>query len=270
MKPLSTDGRPSLADLQKAYDRLVGAGWRKVQVAEQRMESGLVLPICAYFSRSRVSRIVLGGIHGREPAGAIALAQFVDRFIELGCTRSILAMPLLNPWGYHHHQRYGPGGQSVSDSDHWLGRAPEPACPEAAAITAFVMEQAGLTPGAAVLDLHEDPIYEAPGYQFEGQGSYFYATGTGAAAHPITQRMAAYLRDCPLPLVMNGLTRFGEALDQGMIVDSEDGSIDELLAKKKGCTPVLTTELVLKAENNPPLPDRIAVYLGLLNTFFED
>jgi hypothetical protein len=270
MKPLASDGRPPVADLHKAYDKLVEAGWRKVQVAEQLMASGPAFPICAYFSRPQANRVILGGIHGREPAGAIAIAGFVDRLIELGCEKSILVMPLLNPWGYHHHQRYGPNGRSVSDSDHRLGRAPHPACPEAAAITAYLMEQAGLAPSAAVLDLHEDPIYEAPDYRFEGRGSYFYATGIGAAKHPLTQRIAAYLRACPLPLVKDGLTRFGEVLHDGLIVDSEDGSVDELLAKLKECSPVITTELLLREENDPPLPDRVAVYLGLLNAFFED
>ena len=270
MKPLATDGRPSVADLHRAYDRLVLAGWRKVQLVEQVMDSGTVLPVCAYFNGAQAERIVLGGIHGREPAGAMALARYVDRLIELGASCPILVMPLLNPWGYHHHQRYGPSGHSVSDSDHCLGRAPEPACPEAAAITAYVMAQAGMAPHAAVLDLHEDPIYEAPGYQFEGRGSYIYATGIGAAKHPITRRVADYLRGCPLPLVMDGQTRFGETLNRGLIVDSEDGSIDELLAKVKGCTPVITTELVLKGEQDPPLSDRVDVYLGLLDVFFGD
>ncbi len=270
MRTLASDGRPRVADLHEAYDRLEQAGWAKTQVAEQVLASGAVLPICAYTSGPQAGRVVIAGIHGREPAGAIALAQYVDRLIQLGATRSILLLPLLNPWGYHHHQRYGPSGQSVSDSDHWLGRAAEAACPEAKAITAYVMEQVDLAPCAAVLDLHEDPVYEAPGYHFEGRGSYLYATGTGAASHPVTRRVAAYLGNSPIPLVMNGVTRFGETLNQGMIVDSEDGSIDELLARKRGCTPVITTELVLKEESDPHLAVRVAVYLGLLDVFFED
>ena len=270
MKPLATDGRPAVAELLRAHDGLVQAGWQKVLLTEQALDSGEAFPVYAYFNGRQAERVVIGGIHGREPAGAIALARYVDRLIELGAARPILAMPLLNPWGYHHHQRYGPSGQSVSDSDHALGRAPEPACPESAAITAYVMQEADLAPHAAVLDLHEDPIYEAPGYHFEGRGSYLYATGIGAAIHPITRRVAEFLRTCPLPLVQEGLTRFGEALDHGMIVDSEDGSIDELLARKRGCSPVITTELVLTSEQEPPLVDRVRVYLGLLDAFFGD
>lgn len=270
MKPDAIDGRPPVAELQEAYDRLATAGWRRIQLTHQTHASGTTFPICAYASGPRAERVVIGGIHGREPAGALALARYVDRLIELGAGRPILALPLLNPWGYHHHQRYAPSGQSVSDSDYWLGRSPGPACPEAEAIVSYVLDQADLAPHAAVLDLHEDPIYEAPGYHFEGHGSYLYATGTGAASHPITRRVAGCLQASPLPLVMGGLTRFGEALDHGMIVDSEDGSIDELLAKRKGCTPVITTELVLRSELDPPLADRVQVYLRLLDTFFED
>jgi len=270
MTTLAVDGRPDVAELHGAYDRLVQAGWERIPLAGQATEAGTVFPICAYASGPRAERVVIGGIHGREPAGAIALARFVDRLIEQGASRPVLALPLLNPWGYHHHQRYAPSGQSVSDSDFWLGRSPEPACPEAEAIITYLLHRASLAPQAAVLDLHEDPIYEAPGYRFEGHGSYLYATGLGAARHPITRRVAGYLRGCALPLVLDGLTRFGETLDQGMIVDSEDGSIDELLAKKLGCTPVITTELVLKTELDPPLADRVGAYLGLLDAFFGD
>ncbi|MCV2369647.1 M14 family metallopeptidase [Roseateles oligotrophus] len=268
MRPLAKDGRPTVAELLAAYERLVEAGWTRHQIAEQALDSGAPLPIHAYASGAKAKTVLIAGIHGREPAGAIALAEHVDRLIAHASTRPILLLPLLNPWGYQQHQRYGPAGQSVSDSEHWLGRSEAAICPEAKAITAWLMERADLAPAAAVLDLHEDPVYEAPDYRFEAQGSYFYVAGPGAATHPITQRVAAYLQRCPLPLVMQGETRFGESLDGGMIVDSADGSIDELLARKRGCTPVITTELLLNAESNPLLSTRVAVYLGLLEAFF--
>ena len=270
MTTLARDGRPSIAALHRAFNRLERAGWLCMPIAEQRLDAETVLPIWAYASGGMAERVVLAGIHGREPAGAVALARYVDRLLDLGAERPILVLPLLNPWGYRHHERYGPSGQSVSDSDHWLGRATAPACPEAEAITDFMMNHAHLAAGAAVLDLHEDPIYEASGYAFEGQGSYYYVIGDGAAQHPITQRVGAYLRNSALPLVLEGQTRFGETLEQGLIVDSEDGSIDELLARKRGCSPVLTTELVLKGEQDPPLAARVDVYLGLLEAFFGD
>jgi hypothetical protein len=210
----------------------------------------------------------MGGIHGREPAGALALARYVPRLLERGAKLGLLVMPLLNPWGYLHHIRYGPSGQSVSDSDHLLGRAPSPACPEAAAITAFAMDGVRIRPRAAVLDLHEDPVYEAPDYAFEGSGSYMYVTGEGAMAHPASHRVRECLVRSRLPLVREGATRFGERLADGIIVDTADGSIDELLARRVGCTPVITVENLLRAPDAPPLAQRVEVYVDVLEAFF--
>jgi hypothetical protein len=224
--------------------------------------------VFAWLNATSVDHVLIGGIHGREPAGAVALARYAGRLAELGRSRSILLLPLLNPWGYSRHVRYGPSGQSVSDSDHHLGRAAAPACPEAAAITAFVLDPARVASGAAVLDLHEDPVYEDPGYHLEGSGSYLYVSGPGALEHPVTRRVRRCLEEGPLPLVKDGVTRFGERLADGVIVDTEDGSIDELLAKKRACSPVLTAEIVLRSETTPPLPHRASFYLAVLDAFF--
>ena len=263
------DGRPTLAEVLSAFDPLRLAGWREIEIATQSAPSGGTLPIRAYVSAEPVDAVLIGGIHGREPAGALALARYVPRLLKRRGTPGLLVMPLLNPWGYLHHIRYGPSGASVSDSDHLLGRLPGPACPEAAAITAFVMDGVRIRPGAAVLDLHEDPVYEAPDYRFEGSGSYMYVTGEGAMAHPASRRVRDCLDRSRLPLVREGLTRFGERLTDGIIVDTADGSIDELLARRVGCSPVITVENLLHAPDSPPLAQRVEVYLDVLEAFLK-
>jgi hypothetical protein len=266
--PAVGDGRPAIADLHRRCDALLACGWRRVEVAAQVTERGESLPILAYFNATSVDRVLIGGIHGREPAGAIALATCADRLAKAGGSQGILLLPLLNPWGYSRHLRYGPGGQSVSDSDHLLGRAPAPACPEAAAITAFVLDAVRIQPGAAVLDLHEDPIYEAPEYHLEGSGSYLYVAGEGGLTHPVSRRVYRCLERSSLPLIKEGVTRFGERLVDGVIVDTEDGSIDELLARERACCPVLTVEIALHAETTPPLSVRVSTYRDVVDAFF--
>ncbi len=268
LSPSAGDERPPLSQIYSAFESLLRAGWRAIEVATQPAPSGGALPIRAYVNAEPVGAVLIGGIHGREPAGALALARYVPRLVERGHKLGLLVMPLLNPWGYLHHIRYGPSGASVSDSDHLLGRAPEPACPEAAAITNFVMDGVRIRPGAAVLDLHEDPVYEAPDYQFEGSGSYIYVTGADALAHPASRRVRDCLERSRLPLVLEGVTRFGERLSDGIIVDTADGSIDELLARRVGCSPVITVENLLHAPDSPPLPQRVEVYLDVLEAFF--
>ncbi len=262
------DGRPAIAEIHGRCDVLLTSGWRRVEVTAQVTERGESLPIPAYFNSTSVDRVLIGGIHGREPAGAIALARYAGRLAERSEGRGVLLLPLLNPWGYSRHVRYGPSGQSVSDSDHLLGRAQAPACPEAAAITAFVLDAVRINPGSAVLDLHEDPVYEAPEYHLEGRGSYLYVSGDGGLRHPVAQRVTRCLEASSLPLIRKGVTRFGERLVDGVIVDTEDGSIDELLARKRACSPVITAEIALRGETTPPLTERVSTYLDVLDAFF--
>jgi predicted deacylase len=266
--PAVGDGRPPIAEIHGACDALVASGWRRVEVAAQVTESGESLPIPAWLNTTSIDRVLIGGIHGREPAGAVALARYAPRLAEHGRSHGVLLLPLLNPWGYSRHVRYGPAGQSVSDSDHCLGRATSPACPEAAAITAFVLDVVRIEPGAAVLDLHEDPVYEAPEYHLEGRGSYLYVSGEGGPGHPVAQRVYRCLEASAFPLVKEGVTRFGERLVDGVIVDTEDGSIDELLARRRACRPVITAEIVLRGETTPPLAERVSTYLDVLDAFF--
>ena len=209
LAPTAGDGRPPLSEVLRAFEPLREAGWRERQISSQFAPSGGALPIRAYFNAEEVDAVLIGGIHGREPAGALALARYASRLKDQGCSRGLLMMPLLNPWGYLRHERYGPTGRSVSGSDHLLGRLGAPGCSEAAAITDFVMNGIRIRPGAQVLDLHEDPVYEVPGYELRGRGSYVYLAGQGALDHPLSRRVRDCLRDSSLPLIRDGVTRFG-------------------------------------------------------------
>ena len=266
--PPIADGRPSIAEIYRHCDELTTAGWQRAEITAQLTAAGERLPIYAYFNSHAVDYVLIGGIHGREPAGAIAHSRYAGKLRQLGRDRRILLLPLLNPWGYFQHIRYGPNGQSVSDSDHCLGRLPTAASPEAAAITAFVLNTMTISPAAAVLDLHEDPVYEAPGYHLEGWGSYLYISGENCLSHPIARRVVDCLKNSSLPLIRDGVTRFGEQLVDGIIVNTEDGSIDELLYKLRACCPVITAENILHSETVPPLPERVAAYLQVLDAFF--
>jgi hypothetical protein len=267
---MASDSRRPLTEVLAAFDALRTSGWQMREIASQPAPDGGALPIRAYFNASEVDTVLVGGIHGSEPAGPMAIARYVPRLVERGRTRALLVMPMLNPWGYTMHQRYGPSGQSVSDSDHVFGRTIAPACPEAGAITAFVKGGIRIQPGAPVLDLHEDPVYEAPGYAHEGVGSYLYFIGDGARDHDASRRVVECLQRSSLPLIPNGVTRFGEAIVDGAVVDSEDGSIDELFARRLGCTPVITVENLLHGPESPPLPQRVAAYVDVIDAFFGD
>ncbi|MFA6074308.1 MAG: hypothetical protein WCV63_01640 [Negativicutes bacterium] len=267
---LAVDGRINLDELYSRLDILETFGWTKQLVTEQTLERNndtVKLPVYAYSNAQAVDWVVIGGIHGREPAGTNAISEYVRQLVELGKTREILVLPLCNPWGYLEHNRYGPYSQSVGDSDHLLGRADTPACPEAGAITNFVTEMIKINANAAVLDLHEDPVYEAEGYVLDRWGTYLYISGCSWQASPIAKRVIEYLKTSMLPLIIDGVTRFDETIADGIVPNTEDGSIDELLYKRGAC-PVITVENILHSETNPPLTTRTATYRGVLEAFF--
>lgn len=99
LAPPSGDGRPPLAEIFASLDALAAAGWQETEIASQPAPSGGALPIRGYASAAAVDAVLIGGIHGREPAGALALARYVPRLIERGRHLGLLVMPLLNPWG---------------------------------------------------------------------------------------------------------------------------------------------------------------------------
>jgi hypothetical protein len=131
-----------------------------------------------------------------------------------------------------------------------------------------VLDAVSVNPGARVLDLHEDPVYEDPAYHLAGHGSYLYLSGEGALDHPVAASVRGCLEASSFPLIREGVTRFGERLVDGVVADTEDGSIDELLARKCRCSPVITTEIVLRGETTPPLPERVSTYRDVLDAFF--
>ena len=268
---LALDGRPSLQEIYAAWSKGIPSTWITKQVSSQTLTlpSGEIVqaPIFAYYNAPAVDAVLLGGIHGREPAGAVALMREIEFIVEQGKTKPLVVMPLLNPWGYFNHIRYGPSGCSVTDCDYVLGRGSAPLCQESVDITRFLTQDIKVNPGAGVLDLHEDPGYEAGGVPHLATGTYLYIIGSDARKHPIVKRVKELLQSCPLPLMQSGVTRFNEAIKEGIIENSSDGSIDEFLSVL-GATPVLTLETLLLEETMPALNGRVEVYQEVIHKFF--
>jgi hypothetical protein len=269
---LALDGRLALRDIFAAWKECVPTTWTTKLVTEQTLAlpngEQVQVPVYAYYNAPDVDMVLIGGIHGREPAGAVALTKEIEYIVEQGKTRKVLVMPLLNPWGYYNHIRYGPSGNSVTDCEFALGRAAAPTSKEAHDIVHFLTHDIKINPHAGVLDLHEDPGYEAGGVPHLATGTYLYIMGIDARKDPIVKRVKAYLQGCPLPLMQDGITRFHELIKDGIIENSLDGSIDEFFSVL-GASPVLTLETLLLEESSPPLGARVEVYQELIHSFFD-
>lgn len=137
---------------------------------------------------------------------------------------------------------------------------------EAKDIIGFLTMGITLNPGVRMLDMHEDPVYEYKKHGWAHTGTYLYASGIDAHKKPEFKRVYEYLTGAPLPLFMEGETRFGEKLTKGVIQDSEDGSVDHLVAAKGG-SPVIVIENIVLDQNEPPLMKRVGVYEKVIETF---
>lgn len=269
---LAHDSRPSLKEIFETWDELLPSTWYKRLIATQKLSlpNGSItsLPIYAYYNSLEVDTILIGGIHGREPAGAVALTKEASFIIEQGENRSMLVLPMMNPWGYYNHVRYGPSGNSVTDCMYALGRDKAPISEESEKIVDFFVNEIKVLKGAAVLDLHEDPGYEEGGTPYKETGTYLYIIGEAARSHQIVHQVKSQLQKCPLPLINSGMTRFHETIKDGIIENSADGSIDEFLSVI-GATPVLTLETLLLTETSPPITARVNVYQQVIRSFLQ-
>ncbi len=272
----STDGRPSLSTLYAVWSSTIPSDWTIKQLATQSLlllsGKAVQLPILAFCndtSLAGIDTVFIGGIHGREPAGAISLAHEAQSIIEYASRHKVLVMPLMNPWGYYNHVRYGTAGGSVTDCDHLLGRLGKPACPECENVGRFIAGEVMFRPGAKVLDLHEDPGYEEGAAKHKSTGTYMYTIGKSCRDAPAATKIKQFLRTCALPLIQSGTTRFGERIVDGVVEDSHDGSIDEFLSTL-GASPVITLETLLMGETEPALEERVRLYRDVIHVFMQE
>jgi hypothetical protein len=282
------DGRMPIVDLYRAQCELSKQpGWILEELFEEVVtgEGGRIsLPsTCLRTERKGPALWILTGIHGEEPAGPNALAENIP--VLIGLQRkgiALVVLPLLNPLGYQRNWRYPDAavysetrpGSSVGDSEHLLpgpdgkARRPAPACRQAAALTARVVELSREYPPRLALDLHEDNLLEK---------GYVYTQGRSGAEDPAARALMGLLHERGFPVLREGKTRFGETVKEGIVHVTQDGSIDELLGastvvvdgvRRQG--PAGASVLVLETSSmNTPLPARKKVHATVLASLGE-
>ena len=276
------DGRAPVETLYRRYTELLDQGWQ-LDVVFQSQPDGTdyALPIIALRSpRSGEAVWILSGIHGEETAGPQAIAASLPNIAELGKRRAVVLLPLNNPHGYVRNWRYlntpvyseDLDGHSVGDSSHLLpdvqnstqARAAAASSPEADAITAYVLARAIDYPPTWSIDLHEDNLID------EG---YVYSQGTAGADEPLAAIAVRTLQNNNIPLKIDGVTRFDEPIENGIIGPVNDSSIDELMSAHKilvdghsGAGPAAKVVLVFETPaGNTDLSKRIAAHSALLH-----
>jgi len=276
-----SDGRMPVEELYSAYTALLDQAWQlDIILQSQPAGTGYALPIVALRSpRIGPAVWILSGIHGEEPAGPQAISASIDSIAELGKRRAVVLLPLNNPHGYVRNWRYlntavysaEVDGHSVGDSSHLLADADNPgqaraaaaSSPEAAAITAYILEQSATYPPILSIDLHEDNLINA---------GYVYSQGVLGENDPLAAAAVRILQDNRIPIQVDGTTRFDEPIVNGIVGPVTDSSIDELMSAAEvvvdGDTqpaPRAFTVLVFETPaGNTDLQSRIAAHTALL------
>lgn len=285
MKTFPKDGRKSLLELYRRYDKLKQAGWTRELICLMDKK----LPIYAYLSpktrsiNPKPAFWILAGIHGEEPAGPNALAENVDKLIQYSLNgMPIVLAPLLNPLGYCRDNRYfdlhrdGEPGHSVTDSEHMLpdledptkNRQAKPSNIYAKAVLKWTDKTVKSYPPRIVVDHHEDEV-DRSGVQFVDSGStYSYACGNEKVVAPLCKVITAILKKNNFPIQESGVTRFGEKIINGFVLNTHDGSIDEFLALR-GALAAFVIETTRDDEKNIPLKQRVAVHTEIIRLYPE-
>lgn len=236
------DGRKSIQELYAAYLTLLERGWT-MQIIVQSQPAGTTdaLPIVAFRSpRAGPAVWLLAGIHGEEPAGPNAISLAIDDIAAFGEHHAAVLLPLLNPHGYARNWRYlntpvysaSVDGASVGDSSHVLpesaqasvARAAAASSDEAGALIEYIATTMQTYPPSHSIDLHEDNLIDA---------GYVYSQGELGAGDPLSIEAVATLRESNIPIKMDGETRFGESIVNGIVGPVIDSSVDELMSSNE-------------------------------------
>lgn len=280
----NSDNRDSLSKLYAFFDTLDKKIWKKETIyiqSDEIRKKQLYLPILAYTTKKKGPALwLISGIHGEEPAGPNAIANEIALINKLAKKIPIVLIPLCNPKGYRKNWRYPSLKRwsrnlkttpSVSAADHLVFTkngtvaAKKASSEEAHALTSYVLTQSKQHPPQLVIDLHEDDSLRK---------TYLYVNSDKGAEDPIAKHVVQLLLNAGERIQIVGKTRFGEPIINGLVANSHDGSIDELLASKTiwlnnkkvkgpGAKTVVVVETIAK---RIPLHKRVAMHASVIRS----
>lgn len=301
----NADGRRSLEELYQEYFKLLNFGWTAEVICyqEEILPHGgkIKLPVWGFLSPRKTespspspSLWILGVIHGEEPASANAFVEELETLRNLPEKNiPVVAIFVANASGYHRDWRYSNAyrsritGHSVSDSEHLLPhklfrnkpRRSAPTSLTADAITRWVLDKSQIYEPFLVMDHHEDEINRNL-LHFDWKYFYSYVYGKNPALGELCEKLRTTLEGSGYTMQKSGLTRFLEPIKNGFVVNSHDGSVDDLLAAdkyidqgkviyKKAAEAVFVVETVIHHSVPTPLSDRVGTHRKIIQMYEE-
>ena len=184
---------------------------------------------------------IFAGVHGDEPAGVLALCDFVralDESAERGHGYELHVYPLVNPTGFEDGTRHSRSGKDLN-REFWLGSAE----PEVALIEKEILRERY----DGYISLHSDDTSE---------GFYAFARGSTLTEHLLRPALAA--AEAALPLDRRSEID-GFHAEQGIIHTAYDG----ILSAPPGTRPQ-PFEVILESPTDAPMHLQRAAFVRAL------
>ncbi|MBS3079650.1 succinylglutamate desuccinylase/aspartoacylase family protein [Candidatus Pacearchaeota archaeon] len=230
IKTFNKDKRKPINKLYNSYSKL-DKNWSK-EVVTVFKDNNIELPILCFSTKHKGNSLYLiSGIHGEEPAGPNAISNNIKFLNKLARKIHIVLLPLCNPIGYKKNQRYPDLKNSIGDSEHFLldlknkkPRRTKPVSENSLKFTSYLIKKSKSYKPILVLDLHEDEKINA---------NYIYSQGELGKKDPVAIEISKFLNKKNLGSAKKIKTRFNEIIENNIISNVNDGSIDELLSSKR-------------------------------------
>jgi len=236
------DKRKPIDKIYHSFEKLKKTKWNKKIIYLQKTEINkkkIEFPILAFETKKKGKALwLIAGIHGEEPAGPNAISENISFLNKLAEKIPIVLLPLCNPsgyarnWRYPYLKRFSKNKKiiSVGDSEHFLlnsagnPRKKKPSCEESFKITKYILKKINSYFPVLVLDFHEDKSQSK---------SYIYSQGILGDEDPVAREIVKILKKRGFNLKKSGKTIFNQDVQEGIVSNVKDGSIDELLASDK-------------------------------------
>ena len=216
---------------------------------------------------------LIAGIHGEEPAPPNAIYKklnYINFLVEQNIP--IVLYPLCNPIGYINNWRY-PNidkydeknvGNSVGDSEYLLKKNMKATSVYSEALTNIVLKLSKQYVPLISIDFHEDDMIDK---------GYIYSQGINGSNDIIAKKIVDKMVELKYPIMLSGKTRFNEPIINGMVSNSNDGSIDNLIASKQ----IFINNEIEKGPNgkhvivvetsskNKPIEERINIHSSIID-----
>lgn len=165
--------------------------------------------------------VILGTLHGEEPAGAVALSEYLNEILAVARKKNVnvTIIPCGNPYGLDRNVRNAPGVRYMN------GGFVHPKIVTLAKGSGSLKRFLKNSHATHYLDLHED---------YESKGAYVYAFNDQAIARRLLRAATRHIPIERTP-VMDDRDIKDADIEDGVVFDAHDSSTEDFMSHQPHC-----------------------------------